>query len=116
MGDHAQLSADDLNTVRQALKCPAEQIQSEAERSFLKSTRDRLKRFGEGIYLSTKQLEWLRNIAARAATDGGKRPGKAKAASSWRWNDGPTPGVRVRRSQGARESGFDTASRMEPGD
>lgn len=81
MGDHAQLSADDLNTVRQALKCPAEQIQSEAERSFLKSTRDRLKRFGEGIYLSTKQLEWLRNIAARAATDGGKRPAKAKAAS-----------------------------------
>lgn len=79
MGDQAQLTQDDVKTIRQALKCSAGLIKSTAEKAFIKETRERLDKFGDKIYLSIKQLEWLRKIASRS---GGATAGrKPKAAA-----------------------------------
>jgi hypothetical protein len=75
--EHAALSADDLKTVRKAVKCPAKLIKSEGEKTFLKETKDRLEKFNERVYLSNKQVEWLRKIASRMDA-GDKKPGGGK--------------------------------------
>lgn len=80
MGEQAQLSQDDVKTIQQALKCPAGLIKSPAEKKFIKETRERLGKFGDKIYLSSKQLEWMRKIASRS--EGVKADGKPKAAAS----------------------------------
>lgn len=74
MGEQAQLTQEDLKTIRQALKCPAGLVKSTAEKKFIKETRERLGKFGDKIYLSSKQLEWLRKIAARGDGKAGDRP------------------------------------------
>lgn len=79
MGEQAQLTQEDIKTIRQALKCPAGLVKSPAEKTFIKETRERLDKFGDKIYLSSKQLEWLRKIASRGS--GGKAGSKPKAAA-----------------------------------
>lgn len=66
MADHKQLSADDLKTVRAAVKTPRKTLQNDAERKFVSETKARLERFGEGVYISEKQFSWLAKIASRS--------------------------------------------------
>jgi len=80
MGEQAQLTQEDIKIIRQALKCPAGQVKSTAEKKFIKETRERLGKFGDKIYLSSKQLEWLRKIASRS--EDANAGGKPKAAVS----------------------------------
>lgn len=79
MGDQAQLTQDDVKTIRQALRCPAGLVKSTAEKAFIKETRERLEQFGDKIYLSSKQLEWLRKIASRSSSANTGRKPKAVA-------------------------------------
>lgn len=79
MGEQAQLTPEDVKTIRQALKCPAGLVKSTAEKTFIKETRERLEKFGDKIYLSSKQLEWLRKIASRSG--GAKAGSKPKAVA-----------------------------------
>lgn len=70
MADRPKLSAADLAAIRKALRCPAKLIKSDVEKEFLAKTKERLAQFGENIYLSEKQLGWLRKIEARIAAEG----------------------------------------------
>lgn len=68
--EHPALSADDFKLIKRAIKCPKSLIKSDIERAFLQETADRLGKFSERIYLSEKQIAWLRKIAGRM--DGGR--------------------------------------------
>lgn len=77
---HPELSADDLKAIKKAIKCPKSLIKSDAEAVFIQETADRLGKFGERVFLSEKQICWLRKIAARAEGAGAK-PASGKTKS-----------------------------------
>lgn len=77
--EHPALSADDLKTIKKAIKCPKSLIKSETERVFLQETADRFAKFSERTFLSRKQFGWLCRVAARMEGGGSKQAsGKAK--------------------------------------
>lgn len=79
MAEHVAVTADQLKLVKKALRCPTKLIKSTAEKNFVKETKERLEKFGEGIYLSEKQINWLEKIASRLE-DKPKKPEAAAAA------------------------------------
>ncbi len=77
--EHPALSADDLKVIKKAIKCPKSLIKSDTEKAFLQETADRFGKFAERIFLSEKQIAWLRKIVARMEGAGSKQAsGKAK--------------------------------------
>ncbi len=61
-----ELSEGQIKLIKQAIKVPAKGLLSDAERKFVKETKERFENFGERIHLSEKQLAWLRKIAERS--------------------------------------------------
>ena len=65
VADHVELSEGQLKVIKQALKVPAKNLLSDAEKKFVTATKERFENFGERIHVSEKQLAWLRKIAER---------------------------------------------------
>ena len=65
MSEHVTLSADHLELIKKAVRCPAKLIKSDVEKNFIKETKERLQKFGDELFVSEKQLSWLGKIAGR---------------------------------------------------
>lgn len=67
MENPVELNEGQIKLLKQAIKTPAKGLLSDAERKFVKETKERFENFGERIHLSEKQLAWLRKIAERSS-------------------------------------------------
>lgn len=66
MAERVEMPPATIKVVKKVIRTPAKKLISDAEKNFVKETKERFEKFGDEIFLSAKQFAWLEKIAGRA--------------------------------------------------